>query len=163
MELTGIPKEAFASCFQDLQKHWQQCIDCGGNYFEGDRKHLLWGWILYFLQTQSQNFTDNGCTKDQQKDGDKTIYKSAPLKLISRQIIPLSSPYKRSFTPNILQIMRNKRLISLSYLNLRQTIVLMLIPKCPIIHPFSATTAQLKVIPLLLPFALRINPGQIGS
>jgi hypothetical protein len=39
MELTGIPKEAFASCFQDLQKRWQQCIDCGGNYFEGDRKH----------------------------------------------------------------------------------------------------------------------------
>jgi hypothetical protein len=39
MELTGIPKEAFTSCFQDLQKHWQQCTDCGGNYFEGDRKH----------------------------------------------------------------------------------------------------------------------------
>jgi hypothetical protein len=39
MELTGIPKEAFTSCFQDLQKRWQQCIDCGGNYFEGDRKH----------------------------------------------------------------------------------------------------------------------------
>jgi hypothetical protein len=32
MELTGISKE-------DLQKRWQQCIDCGGNYFEGDRKH----------------------------------------------------------------------------------------------------------------------------
>jgi hypothetical protein len=39
MELTDIPKEAFTSCFQDLQKRWQQCIDCGGNYFEGDRKH----------------------------------------------------------------------------------------------------------------------------
>jgi uncharacterized protein HemY len=39
MELTGIPKEAFTSCFQDLQKRWQQCIDCGGNYFEGDKKH----------------------------------------------------------------------------------------------------------------------------
>jgi hypothetical protein len=39
MELTGIPKEAFTSCFQDLQKSWQQCIDCGGNYFEGERKH----------------------------------------------------------------------------------------------------------------------------
>jgi hypothetical protein len=38
-ELTGIPKEAFTSCFKDLQKRWQQCIDCGGNYFEGDRKH----------------------------------------------------------------------------------------------------------------------------
>jgi hypothetical protein len=38
MELTGIPKEAFANCFQDLQKRWQQCTDCGGNYFEGDRK-----------------------------------------------------------------------------------------------------------------------------
>jgi len=22
-----------------LQKRWQQCIDCGGNYFEGERKH----------------------------------------------------------------------------------------------------------------------------
>jgi hypothetical protein len=31
MELTGIPKELFTSCFQDLQKRWQQCIDCGGN------------------------------------------------------------------------------------------------------------------------------------
>jgi hypothetical protein len=39
MELTGIPKEAFTSCFQDLKKRWQQCIDCGENYFEGDRKH----------------------------------------------------------------------------------------------------------------------------
>jgi hypothetical protein len=39
MELTGIPKEAFTSCFQYLQKLWQQCIDCGGNCFEGDRKH----------------------------------------------------------------------------------------------------------------------------
>jgi hypothetical protein len=41
MELTGIPKKAFASCFQDLQKSWQQYIDCGGNYFEGDRKLQL--------------------------------------------------------------------------------------------------------------------------
>jgi hypothetical protein len=39
MELTGIPKEASTSCFQDLQKRWQQCIDCGGNSFEGDRKY----------------------------------------------------------------------------------------------------------------------------
>jgi hypothetical protein len=36
MELAGIPKEAFTSCFQDLQKRWQRC---GGNYFEGDKKH----------------------------------------------------------------------------------------------------------------------------
>jgi hypothetical protein len=40
MELTANPKEAFTSCFQDLQKRWQQCIiDCGGDYFEGDRNH----------------------------------------------------------------------------------------------------------------------------
>ena len=39
MELTAIPKEAFNSCFQGLQKCWQQCIDCRGNYFKGDRKH----------------------------------------------------------------------------------------------------------------------------
>jgi hypothetical protein len=32
----SIPKEAFSSCFQDLQKRWQQCIGCGGNYFKGD-------------------------------------------------------------------------------------------------------------------------------
>jgi hypothetical protein len=38
MELTAIPKEAFTSCFQGLQKRWQQCIDCGGDYFE-DRNH----------------------------------------------------------------------------------------------------------------------------
>jgi hypothetical protein len=43
MELTGILKEAFTSCFQDLEKRWQQCIDCGGNYFEGERKHCLRG------------------------------------------------------------------------------------------------------------------------
>jgi hypothetical protein len=43
MQFTGIPKEAFTSCFQDLQKRWQQCIDCGRNYFEGDRKLQLWG------------------------------------------------------------------------------------------------------------------------
>jgi hypothetical protein len=28
MELTAILKEAFTSCFQDLQKRWQQSIDC---------------------------------------------------------------------------------------------------------------------------------------
>jgi histone-lysine N-methyltransferase SETMAR len=39
MKLTGIPKEAFTSCFQDLQKRWPQRIDCGGNFFEGDKKH----------------------------------------------------------------------------------------------------------------------------
>jgi hypothetical protein len=40
-ELTGIPKQAFTSCFQDLQKHWQQCIDCGGKYFEGRGQEAL--------------------------------------------------------------------------------------------------------------------------
>jgi len=39
MQLTGIPREAFTSCFQDLQKCSQQGIDCGGIYFEGDRKY----------------------------------------------------------------------------------------------------------------------------
>jgi hypothetical protein len=39
MELTAIPKEVFTSCFQELQKRWKQCIDCGGDYFEGDRNH----------------------------------------------------------------------------------------------------------------------------
>jgi hypothetical protein len=41
MELTSISKEAFTSCFQESQKRWQQCTECGGNYFEGDRKHYL--------------------------------------------------------------------------------------------------------------------------
>jgi hypothetical protein len=39
MALTAILKEAFTSCFQELQKCWKQCTDCGGDYFEGDRKH----------------------------------------------------------------------------------------------------------------------------
>jgi hypothetical protein len=39
MELTGNPKEAFTTCFQDLQKRWQKRIDCGWNYFEGDMKY----------------------------------------------------------------------------------------------------------------------------
>jgi hypothetical protein len=38
MELIGITKHAFTGCFQDLQKRWQQCTDCRGNYFEGARK-----------------------------------------------------------------------------------------------------------------------------
>jgi hypothetical protein len=37
MELTAILKEAFIGSFQDLQKRWQQCIDCGGGYFEGTK------------------------------------------------------------------------------------------------------------------------------
>jgi hypothetical protein len=41
MELTGIPKEAFISCFQDFQKRWQQCIDCGGHYFEVVRMNFV--------------------------------------------------------------------------------------------------------------------------
>jgi len=48
----------------------------------------------------------------------RLLSKSAELKFIYRPIIFLSSPYKRSFTPNIHQIIRNKHLISLSYLNL---------------------------------------------
>jgi hypothetical protein len=39
MKLTAIPKEAFASCFWDSLKCWQQYIDCGGDYFKGDRNH----------------------------------------------------------------------------------------------------------------------------
>jgi hypothetical protein len=39
MELAGIPEEAFSNCFQDLKERWQEFIDCGGNYFESDRKH----------------------------------------------------------------------------------------------------------------------------
>jgi hypothetical protein len=38
MELAGIPKEAFTSCFQEY-RNAGKCIDCGGSYFEGDRKH----------------------------------------------------------------------------------------------------------------------------
>jgi hypothetical protein len=39
MDLTAILKEAFTSCFLDLQKRWQQRTDCGEDYFEGDRNH----------------------------------------------------------------------------------------------------------------------------
>jgi hypothetical protein len=62
MELTTIPKKAFTSCFQDLQKRWQQCHDCGGDYFKGERNTYLISWILYSLQTQSRNFVNKGCT-----------------------------------------------------------------------------------------------------
>lgn len=100
-------------------------------------------------------------TKDREKDGDKPTYQSAPPKLISRQIISISVPYKRSFAPNILQIIRNKHLISLPYLNVSQAIVLMLIPTCTsftFLQLDRATESYLHV----LPFALRVNPGQIG-
>jgi hypothetical protein len=39
MEFAAILKDAFTSCFQDLQKCWQHCIDCGRAYFEEDRNH----------------------------------------------------------------------------------------------------------------------------
>lgn len=39
MEIIAIPKEAFTGCFWDVLKYWQQCMDCRGNYFEGDRSN----------------------------------------------------------------------------------------------------------------------------
>ena len=35
MELTSIPKEAFTSCFRDLQKCWQQCTTAEGTTSKG--------------------------------------------------------------------------------------------------------------------------------
>jgi hypothetical protein len=47
MELTAILKEAFTSCFQDLQKRRQQCIVCSGDYFEGDRNHYKLNFVFF--------------------------------------------------------------------------------------------------------------------
>jgi hypothetical protein len=41
MEFTGIPKEAFTSCFQDLQKRWQQCIECEGKLLRRGQEALV--------------------------------------------------------------------------------------------------------------------------
>jgi hypothetical protein len=35
--LRSIPKTAFHECFRTLKKHWQQCIQSRGEYFEGDK------------------------------------------------------------------------------------------------------------------------------
>jgi len=76
MELTGIPKEAFTSCFQDLQKRWQQSTNCGWNYFEEDRKHLvvrlnfvfftdsvseLYGQRMYMVKGRHKNHEAPNC------------------------------------------------------------------------------------------------------
>jgi hypothetical protein len=37
-QLHSTPESAFWSCSSDLQKCWQQCIDAGGDYFEGDKQ-----------------------------------------------------------------------------------------------------------------------------
>ncbi len=39
MVLRSIPQREFAEAFGEMCRHWQKCIDCGGDYFEGVR-HL---------------------------------------------------------------------------------------------------------------------------
>jgi hypothetical protein len=51
MELSSIPKKTFTSCFQDLQKIWQQCIDCGGDYFEALVNKLN---VVFFTDSVSE-------------------------------------------------------------------------------------------------------------
>ena len=36
-ELNSIPKEAFSACFQQWRHRWEKCVECQGNYFEGDQ------------------------------------------------------------------------------------------------------------------------------
>jgi hypothetical protein len=36
-ELRAIPKKAYQDCFQKWQRHWERCINAGGEYFEGDK------------------------------------------------------------------------------------------------------------------------------
>jgi hypothetical protein len=48
MELTGIPKEAFTSCFQDLQKRWQQCID------SAQEASVVWLNFVFFTDSVSE-------------------------------------------------------------------------------------------------------------
>jgi histone-lysine N-methyltransferase SETMAR len=37
-QLHSIPESAFQSCFNNLKKCWQWCIDAGGDYFEGEKQ-----------------------------------------------------------------------------------------------------------------------------
>jgi hypothetical protein len=36
-DLRYIPNEVFQKCFEGRKKGWEQCIQSGGNYFEGDK------------------------------------------------------------------------------------------------------------------------------
>jgi len=54
MELTGIPKEAFTSCFQDLQKRWQQCIDCGELLRRGQEALVVRLNFVFFTDSVSE-------------------------------------------------------------------------------------------------------------
>jgi hypothetical protein len=40
-ELRVIPKKVYQDCFYKWQRHWKQCINAGGKYFEGDKAHSL--------------------------------------------------------------------------------------------------------------------------
>jgi hypothetical protein len=38
-----IPKKAYQDCFQKWQWHWEQCVNAGGEYFEGNTAHSVAG------------------------------------------------------------------------------------------------------------------------
>jgi transposase len=42
-ELCSIPKKACSDCSQKWQRRWERCINAGGEYFEGDKAHLVAG------------------------------------------------------------------------------------------------------------------------
>jgi cation transport regulator ChaB len=42
-ELHAILKKVYQYCFQKWQRHWERCIDAGGEYFEGDKAHSVAG------------------------------------------------------------------------------------------------------------------------
>jgi hypothetical protein len=42
-ELCMIPKNVYQDCFQKWQWHWEQCINAGGEYLEGNKAHSVAG------------------------------------------------------------------------------------------------------------------------
>jgi hypothetical protein len=55
-ELRAILKKAYQDCFQKWQQHWEQCINAGEEYFEGDKAHSVAGMSEKIMKNSSETF-----------------------------------------------------------------------------------------------------------
>jgi hypothetical protein len=70
MELRAIPKKAYQDYFQKWQRHWERCINAGGEYSEGENAYSVAGIsekiisVIFVHQPQTLhpiNTTKNSC------------------------------------------------------------------------------------------------------
>jgi hypothetical protein len=54
-KLCAISKKAYQGCFQKWQQRWEQCINAGGKYIEGDEAHSFAGMTKKIIK-KLQNF-----------------------------------------------------------------------------------------------------------